>query len=125
MFVFVDWIKGAEARGHFNFLSQHTNSGGLVPPMKPFDPSNIDQRRPSREPSFGIDGQILEFRVLFLDNDVLRVAERVIIRFDMVSEDLVSRVQMLSFDLPRTEFMRLPIRLALGSELRCNRRGNG
>jgi hypothetical protein len=53
------------------------------------------------------------------------VAERVIIRFDMVSEDLVSRVQMLSFNLPHAEFMSLPIRLALGSELRCHRRGNG
>lgn len=114
MFVFVDRIKGVEARGHFNFLSQHANSGGLVPPIKPFDPSNIDQRRPSREPSLGIDGQIPESRVLFFDNDVLHVAERVIIHFDMVSEDLVSLAQMLFFDLPHAEFMCLPIRLALG-----------
>ena len=125
MFVFVDWIKGVEARGHFNLLYQHTNSGGLVPSIKPFDPSNVDQRRPSREPSLGIDGQLLEPRVLLFDNEVLHVVERVIIRFDMVSEDLVSRAQMLSFDLPHTEFMHLPIRLAFGSELRCHRRRNG
>ena len=125
MFVFVDWIKGVEARGHFNLLYQHTNSGGLVPSIKPFDPSNVDQRRPSREPSLGTDGQILEPRVLLFDNEVLHVVERVIIRFDMVSEDLLSRAQMLSFDLPHTEFMPLPIRLAFGSELRCHRRRNG
>ena len=102
MFVFIDRIKGVETRGHFNLLSQQINSGGLVPPIKPFDPSNFDQRRPSREPILGIDGQILEPPVLFFDNEDLHVAEQVIIRFDMVSEDLVSRAQMLSFDAPRS-----------------------